>query len=264
MRALLGAIGRRALWARAEITEAARLVNETALGLRRAPFTVHGFRRPTAVVQMVKVGVQSIPITFLIAFSVGMILALQAASQLRRFGATIYTADLVGITLTRELGPLMTAIIIAGRSGSAMAAEIGTMRVSEELDALKVMAINPVEFLVLPRLVALLVMLPCLSVLADAVGILGGAGVGTALLNITPANYLAQTFRAVLVKDIITGLVKSLAFAAIIGMVGCFMGFRAEGGAEGVGRSTTASVVVAIFLLIVADLFFTTLFYMTD
>jgi phospholipid/cholesterol/gamma-HCH transport system permease protein len=117
---------------------------------------------------------------------------------------------------------------------------------------------------VLPRLVALMVMLPCLSVLADAVGILGGAGVGAAILNITPANYLAQTFRAVLVKDIITGLVKSLAFAVIIGMVGCFMGFRAEGGAEGVGRGTTASVVVGIFLLILADLFFTTLFYLTD
>ena len=264
MKALLGAIGRRALWARVEIAEAARLVNETTLGLRRAPFSAHGFRRPSTVAQMVKVGVQSIPITFLIAFSVGMILALQAASQLRRFGATIYTADLVGITLTRELGPLMTAIIIAGRSGSAMAAEIGTMRVSEELDALKVMAINPVEFLVLPRLVALMVMLPCLSVLADAVGILGGAGVGAVLLNITPANYLAQTFRALLVKDIVTGLVKSLAFAAIIGMVGCFMGFRAEGGAEGVGRSTTASVVVGIFLLILADLFFTALFYVTE
>lgn len=264
MRALLGAIGRRALAARVELAEAARMVNETTLRLRRAPFSAKGFRRPSTVFQMVKVGVDSIPIAFLIAFCVGMILALQAASQLRRFGATIYTADLVGITLTRELGPLMTAIIIAGRSGSAMAAEIGTMRVSEELDALRVMGLNPVEFLLLPRLVALVVMLPCLTMLADGMGILGGLTIGTLALDITPANYLAQTLRALFMRDVLTGLVKSVAFAVIVGMVGCFMGFRAEGGAEGVGRRTTASVVVGIFLLILTDLFFTGLFYLAE
>ena len=264
MKALLGAIGRRALAARAEVTEAARLVNETAARLRRAPFSPKGFRAPSTVAQMVKVGVDSIPIVTLIAFCVGMILALQAASQLRRFGATIFVADLVGISLTRELGPLMTAIIIAGRSGSAMAAEIGTMRVSEEIDALSVMGLNAVEYLVLPRVVSLAVMLPCLTVLADAVGILGGVAIGTLGLDITVANYLGQTFHALLVKDIVTGLVKSLAFAIIIALVGCYMGFRAEGGAEGVGRRTTASVVVAIFLLILCDLFFTGLFYMTE
>jgi phospholipid/cholesterol/gamma-HCH transport system permease protein len=264
MRAFLGAIGRRALVAGTELGEAARLVNETVLRLRRAPFSAKGFRRSTTVIQMVKVGVDSMPIVFLIAYCVGMILALQAAVQLKRFGATIYVADLVGITLTRELGPLMTAIIIAGRSGSAMASEIGTMRVSEELDALKAMAINPVDFLVLPRLLALVVMLPCLSVLADVVGILGGMSVALMLLDFTAATYLDQTVRALLVKDVLTGLVKSGAFAVIIALVGCFMGFRAEGGAEGVGQRTTASVVVSVFLLIVADLFFTGLFYLTE
>lgn len=264
MKALLGAMGRRALAARADVTGAARLVNDTVARLCRAPFSPKGFRMPSTVAQMGKVGVDSIPIVFLIAFCVGMILALQAASQLRRFGATLYVADLVGISLTRELGPLMTAIIVAGRSGSAMAAEIGTMRVSEEIDALSVMGLNPVEFLVLPRVISLAVMLPCLTVLADAVGILGGVAIGTLGLEITAANYLGQTFHALSVKDIVTGLVKSLAFAVIIAMVGCFMGFRAEGGAEGVGRRTTASVVVAIFLLILCDLFFTALFYSTE
>lgn len=264
MKAILGAIGRRALAAREEVAEAARLVNETATHLRRAPFTAKGFRRPSTVAQMVKVGVESIPIVVLIAFCVGMILALQAATQLRRFGATIYTADLVGITLTRELGPLMTAIIIAGRSGSAMAAEIGSMKVSEELDALKVMALNPVDFLVLPRLIALAVMLPCLTTLADVLGILGGLAIGNLALDITVANYLAQTIRAISLQDIFSGLVKSVAFGVIIGIVGCFMGFRVEGGAEGVGRRTTASVVVGIFLLIIADLFFTALFYLAE
>ncbi len=264
MKALLGAIGRRALAARAELTQAARLVNETAARLRRAPFSPKGFRAPTTWIQMARVGVDSIPVVSLIAACVGMILALQAASQLRRFGATIYVADLVGLTLTRELGPLMTALIIAGRSGSAIAAEIGTMRVSEEIDALTVMGVNPVEFLVLPRVLALTVMLPCLTVMADLIGILGGAGIGTLLLDLTAANYVAQTVRALYVKDIAMGLVKSVAFALIIALVGCHQGFRAEGGAEGVGRRTTASVVVAVFLLIVTDLLFTALFYLTE
>jgi phospholipid/cholesterol/gamma-HCH transport system permease protein len=261
---VLGAIGRHFLAARAEVGEVARLVNETALRLRRAPFSPKGFRAPATWVQMAKIGVDSIPIVSLIAFCVGMILALQAAAQLRRFGATLYVADLVGVSLTRELGPLMTAIITAGRSGSSMAAEIATMRVSEEVDALTVIGLNPVEYLVLPRLVACMIMLPALTVLGDLVGILGGVFVGVSTLDMTAGNYLGETLRALYVKDIVTGLVKSLAFAVIIAGVGCYQGLRAEGGAEGVGRRTTASVVAAIFLLIVCDLFFTALFYKTE
>jgi phospholipid/cholesterol/gamma-HCH transport system permease protein len=210
---------------------------------------------------MVRIGVESLPIVFLIAGSMGMIVALQAATQLRRVGATIYVADLVGISLTRELGPLMTAIIIAGRSGSAIAAELGTMKVSEEVDALTAIGLDPVEFLALPRIVAMGIMLPCLTVLADVVGIFGGVVVAWVSLGIPVGNYIQQTLRALLLKDIFSGLIKSWVFAGIIAGVGCYQGFRVEGGAEGVGKRTTTSVVESIFLIIAADLAFTLIFY---
>ncbi len=190
-----------------------------------------------------------------------MIVALQAATQLRRVGATIYVADLVGVSLTRELGPLMTAIIIAGRSGSAIAAELGTMKVSEEVDALTAMGLDPVEFLALPRIVAMGIMLPCLTTLADVIGILGGVVVAWVSLGIPVGNYIEQTLNALLLKDIFSGLIKSGVFAVIIAGVGCYQGFRVKGGAEGVGRRTTASVVASIFLIIAADLVFTLIFY---
>lgn len=258
---VLGAIGRRGLRLAEGLHEAARLINEAARLLGRAPFTERGFRWPSAVRQIVLIGVNSVPIVALIALSVGMIIALQAAYQLRRFGAMSYVADLVGVTISRELGPLMAAIILAGRSGSAIAAELGTMKVGEEIDALNAIGLSPVQFLVVPRVIAMAVVLPCLSVLADVAGILGGMAVGAFVLSISPASYLAATARSMVLKDIFTGLIKSLAFALIIVGVGCFQGFRVEGGAEGVGRRTTASVVVSVTLVILADLFFTAAFY---
>lgn len=258
---LLGGMGRRALQVRGELAAAGRLLMQVAARLASAPFTAKGFRWTATFRQMVRIGVESLPIVFLIAGSVGMIVALQAATQLRRVGATIYVADLVGVSLTRELGPLMTAIIIAGRSGSAIAAELGTMKVSEEVDALVAMGMDPVEFLVLPRILAMGIMLPCLTILADLIGILGGVVVAWVSLGIPAGNYLDQTLHALLLKDIFSGLLKSWVFAGIIAGVGCYEGFLVEGGAEGVGRRTTASVVTSIFLIIAADLVFTLLFY---
>ena len=261
MAELLAGMGRRALSIRGDLAAADRLLIRVAARLASAPFSAKGFRWPATCRQMVRIGVESLPIVSLIAGSVGMIVALQAATQLRRVGATIYVADLVGVSLTRELGPLMTAIIIAGRSGSAIAAELGTMKVSEEVDALTAMGLDPVEFLALPRIVAMAIMLPCLTTLADVIGILGGVAVAWLSLGIPVANYLEQTLHALLLKDIFSGLIKSWVFAGIIAGVGCYQGFRVEGGAEGVGRRTTASVVASIFLIIAADLVFTLIFY---
>ncbi len=261
MAELLTGIGRRAYLLLDDGAAAGRLLIRVAARLAAAPFSPKGFRWPVTFRQMVRIGVESLPIVFLIAGSVGMIVALQAATQLRRVGATIYVADLVGISLTRELGPLMTAIIIAGRSGSAIAAELGTMKVSEEVDALTAMGFDPVEFLALPRIVAMGIMLPCLTILADVVGMFGGVVVAWVSLGIPVGNYIEQTLRALLLKDIFSGLIKSWVFAGIIAGVGCYQGFRVEGGAEGVGRRTTASVVVSIFLIIAADLVFTLIFY---
>jgi phospholipid/cholesterol/gamma-HCH transport system permease protein len=171
-------------------------------------------------------------------------------------------ASLVAISVTRELAPLLTAIVVAGRFGSAIAAELGTMRVSQETDALIVMGIDPVSFLVVPRLVALMITLPCLTVFADVVGILGGQLVAVTVLEMGVGGYAALTFDALVLEDILTGLVKSVAFAAIIGLVGCHQGMNTRGGAEEVGRATTASVVRSIVLMICADLFVTAIFFL--
>ncbi|RPI01662.1 MAG: ABC transporter permease [Calditrichaeota bacterium] len=228
-----------------------------------APFRGKPIRWGATFVQMVRIGVESVPIVSVISFCVGLIIAMQAAYQLERFGATIYVADLVGVSMCRELGPLITAIIIAGRSGSAIAAEIGTMKVSEELDALQTMALNPIGFLVAPRMIAMMVVVPCLTVIADFVGIAGGFVLAISNLKIAFIAYFNQTAEALLAKDFITGLVKSFFFAIIIAQVGAYQGFNVQGGAEGVGRSTTTSVVVSIFMVILADLMFTMLFYST-
>lgn len=235
MAELLARMGRRALQARGELAAAGNLLIRVAARLASAPFTAKGFRWPQTFRQMVRIGVESLPIVFLIAGSVGMIVALQAATQLRRVGAVIYVADLVGVSLTRELGPLMTAIILAGRSGSAIAAELGTMKVSEEVDALVAMGLDPVEYLALPRILAMAIMLPCLTTLADVVGILGGVVVAWVSLGISVGNYLEQTLKALMLKDLFSGLLKSWVFAGIIAGVGCYQGFQVEGEQRGSG-----------------------------
>ncbi len=228
-----------------------------------APFKGKKLRSYPTIIQMVRIGFDSIPIVAIIGFFVGLILGMQSAYQLKPFGATIFMANLVGVSVTRELGPMLTAIIIAGRSGSAIAAEISTMQVSEEIDALKTMGLNPVPFLVVPRVVAMMIMLPCLTLIADVIGITGGLIVGIFMENIDFTLYINQTASALAMKDLLTGLFKSVVFAWIIVTIACYQGFAASGGAEGVGKRTTSSVVASMFMIIVADVFFTGLFYST-
>jgi phospholipid/cholesterol/gamma-HCH transport system permease protein len=217
------------------------------------------FRR--AIHQGMAVGVNALPILSLISFFVGMILALQSAYELRKFGAMQFVANAVAISVTRELGPLMTAILVIGRSGSAFAAELGTMKVNEEIDALETMALDPVRFLVVPKLLAMLVMMPCLTMWSDAMGVLGGALFGVTNAGFTLGTYVHATLDALVLRDIVTGLIKSLMFGLVITMVGCQEGFRTGLGSEEVGRSTTSAVVMSLFMVIAVDLVFTALFY---
>jgi len=258
---LIGSIGKKTISGIADVSHASALINETVYWLFVGPFKRKGVRWASSIHQMVLIGYQAIPIVSLISLSVGIIMALQAAYQLRRVGALIYVADLVGISITRELGPLLTAIILAGRSGSAFAAEIGSMKVTEEVDALVAMGLNPVKFLVVPKMLGIMIMLPCLILIADFVGISGGFLIAVGSLNLNFERYLTQTVNALVLTDVLTGLIKGLVFALIIGFVGCHEGFSVDGGAEGVGLRTTRSVVTGIFLIILADCFFTVLFY---
>ncbi len=219
-------------------------------------------RRAEVFKQMVEGGVNSIPILFLIIFLIGLILAMQSAYQLQKFGVTSLVASLVGVTITREVGPLIAAIIISARVGAAITAELGTMVVSEEIMALETMAVRPVPFLVVPRFIALMVMLPCLTILADIVGILGGFCVGVGNLEISAGAYINNTLEGLANQDIITGLIKSVGFAAVIAIVACHEGLSVRGGPEGVGTATTRSVVMAILLIILTDLMFTIIFYL--
>jgi phospholipid/cholesterol/gamma-HCH transport system permease protein len=206
-------------------------------------------------------GVGALPILSLITFFIGLILALQSAYELRKFGALNFVASAVAISMTRELGPLITAIVVIGRSGSAFAAEIGTMKVTEEIDALETMAIDPIHFLVTPKFIAMIVMLPCLTIWANSMGILGGALFGVAQADFTLVRYIQSSLDALFLRDITTGLVKSVMFGITITAVGCHEGLSTGAGAEQVGRSTTRAVVVSIFLVILVDLVFTALFF---
>lgn len=226
-----------------------------------APFQGKPLRVQRAISQAMQVGVRALPILSLITFFIGLILALQAAYELRRLGAISFVANAVAISMTRELGPLITAIVVIGRSGSAFAAEIGTMKVSEEIDALETMAIHPVDFLVTPKFLAMLVMLPCLTIWANFMGILGGALFGVAQADFTWMRYIQASLDALFLRDIVTGLIKSVMFGITITAVGCYEGLSTGAGAEQVGRSTTRAVVVSIFLVILVDLVFTTLFF---
>jgi len=258
---LFGAIGRRVLPLRRDLHDASKIINDTFYWSFVSPLRGRPIRFRASISEMVKAGYNSVPIVSVISLFVGVILALQAAYQLKRVGALIYVANLVGVSLTRELGPIMTAIIVSGRSGSAFAAEIGSMKAAEEVDALTTMGINPVRYLVVPKLVALMIMLPALTIIADLVGIFGGFLLATTALELHPYNYFQQTVTSLLVKDVFTGLLKAWAFGIVITLVGAYQGFKVEGGAEEVGRRTTSSVVISIFLVIIVDLFFTALFY---
>ena len=218
-------------------------------------------RTKAVVYELWKIGVKSWFIVALSSLFIGMVLAFQSAYQMQKLSAEIYIASLVGLSVVREIGPVITALIVAGRVGSAIAAELGTMRVTEQIDALVTLAADPVRFLVVPRFLALIVALPILTLWADAVGILGGFLIGTMKLSILPSLYWKMTTIPLMFKDLASGLLKSFIFGIIICIVSCFEGFRAEGGAEGVGRATTVAVVTSFLLIIAADCLCTAVFY---
>ena len=230
---------------------------------RSLPLLGNRNRWRTAINQMVAVGVEAIPMVGIMAVCSGFILAMQGASELRRFGAMKFVIDLVTVGFTRELGPLLTAIAVSGRSGSAFSAEIGSMVVTEEVDALRTMAIEPIEFVLAPKYLAALVVLPCLTIVSSACGIFAGALFMRISTNMALAAYFQYAVHAMVLRDVITGLIKSMAFATIIVQVACLEGFRVRGGPDAVGRSATAAVVKSTFLVILADVGFTALFYLT-
>ena len=200
------------------------------------------------------------PIVGLLTFLMGVVIAYQGADQLQRFGANIFIADLVGLSMVRELSPLLTAIIVAGRSGSAYAAQIGTMKITEEIDALRTIGVGPTELLVLPKMLALIIALPLLTLYADVTGVLGGMLMARSKLDVSFDVFLDRLGEAVSLSSFLTGIGKAPVFAAIIALVGCYRGFQVSGSADSVGRQTTVSVVQSIFLVILADALFSVAF----
>ena len=227
------------------------------------PFIGNRYRWEATIRQILQIGYGALPMVSLMAICTGFILALQGASELRRFGALHYVIDLVAVGFTRELGPLLTAIAVSGRSGSAFAAEIGTMKVTEELDSLRVMALEPIDFVLAPKYLAALISIPCLTIISTFFGIVAGGLFMFFSTRLAPFLYLRYVMESIALRDVITGLIKSVAFATIIAHVGCLEGFRVRGGPDSVGRSTTSAVVKSTFLVIVADAIFTAIFYFT-
>jgi len=230
---------------------------------RTLPLVGNRNRWRSAIGQMLAVGVDAFPMVGVMAVCAGFILAMQGASELRRFGAMEFVVDLVTIGFTRELGPLLTAIAVSGRSGSAFSAEIGSMVITEEMDALRTMGIDPLEFVLAPKYLAALIVLPCLTILSNACGILAGGVFMRVSTDMAFGVYLRDVAHSMALRDVITGLVKSVAFATIIVHVGCLEGFRVRGGPDAVGRSATSAVVKSTFLVILADVGFTAIFYLT-
>jgi len=242
------------LEAMAESGRMALLLWEATVCLFRPPWRIGLFFR-----QMEFVGVNSLFVVLLTSLFTGMVLALQTYHAFRLFSAEGLVGATVALSMTRELGPVITALMVTGRAGSSIAAEIGTMRVTEQVDALTVMAINPVQYLVTPRVVAGLVMLPLLTVVSDFVGILGGYLVGVKMLGINGGIFMNRIYELVELSDIYDGLIKAAVFGVILTLVGCYKGFYTFGGAEGVGRATTQAVVLASVLILASDYILTSL-----
>lgn len=205
---------------------------------------------------MEKTGVNAVPIVALISFLLGLVIAFMSSLQLEQFGANIYVASLVSIAMVSELGPIMTAIVVAGRSGSAFAAEIGTMKISEEIDALFVMGFDPTLFLAVPRILASIVVVPLLTLFSNIFAIAGGLVVGVLILDLTMSSYITQTIKVLTLFEVVWGMSKSAVFAVIISWVGCLRGFQTRGGADAVGNAATSAVVSGIFLIILFDSMF--------
>jgi len=256
MRIFIKEIGKRSARFIEESGRISTLLVQAAAGIFRLPF-----RFGENVKQMEEVGANSLPVTMVTAAFTGMVLALQSYTAFKRFNAESLVGTVVALSVTRELGPVLTGLIVAARAGSAMAAELGTMRVTEQIDALYTLAVDPVEYLVSPRLLAGFIMLPILTALADIVGIIGGYFVSVCILDANPVIYIRRTFDLLQYQDIYSGLFKAATFGIIISLIGCYQGFYTEGGAEGVGKATTGAVVVAYILIIMSNYILTALFF---
>ena len=243
-----------------EFRSGLEFVGEATLSLLRLVRGQARFRRSDLMLLIEDCGVSALPIVTLISFLVGMILAFVGAIQLQQFGAEIYVANLVGIAMLREMGAMMAGIIMAGRTGAAFAAQLGTMRVTQEIDALTTMGISAMDFVVLPRMMALCLMMPLLALFADLMGVLGGAVVGAMMLDLSPALYLRQTVEAVSFSDFSSGILKSVVFGVLIAIAGCLRGMQCGNSSAAVGEAATSAVVTGIVLIIVADATFTVLF----
>jgi len=262
MRRFLGFLGRGLIRFLEHLTSILYLLREIAYWLVVAPFKGKHWRWREIARMMDEVGVGSLPLVLIISMAVGMIVIMLTASQLRTLGATRYSAGLVTLALMRELAPLFTGIVVAGRVGAAITARFGTMKVSEEVLALESMAIHPVSYLVLPVIIALLVMVPCLTLFAEGSGLLGSFAVGTLAMGIDPDLFQAQVTDHLQNLDIMVSMVKSVAFALVVGVFCSYEGLIVEGGAENVGRATMVSVVFSIILVVIADAGITAAFYL--
>jgi phospholipid/cholesterol/gamma-HCH transport system permease protein len=238
-----------------------QFIGECWIGTRRLVMGNAGFRWNDCLGEMQKCGAMALPIVSLISFLVGVTLAYSGAIVLRRFGADIWVADFIGVAMTREMGAMMVGVVLAGRTGASYAAEIGSMKVNQEIDALAILGISPVRFLVLPRILALGLMMPLLALYANCLGILGGMAVAYYTLDIPPAAYWVEMLTMVDLPDVTVGVIKAVVFGLIVGLSGCLRGLQAENNAAGVGRATTSSVVTAILFIIVADAVFAVLFH---
>ncbi|HEY5079621.1 MAG TPA: ABC transporter permease [Opitutaceae bacterium] len=235
-------------------------IGECWIGVRRLVTGHAGFRWIDCVAEIQKCGAMALPIVSLISFLVGITLAYSGAIVLKRFGADIWVADLIGVAMTREMGAMMVGVVLAGRTGASFAAEIGSMKVNQEIDALKILGISPVRFLVLPRILALGLMMPLLALYANCLGILGGMAIAYVSLDIPPTAYWVEMLTMVDLPDVMVGVIKAVFFGLIVGISGCLRGLQADNNAAGVGRAATSSVVTAILFIIIADAIFAVLF----
>ena len=257
-------IGKKSIVAFNNFTDVVIFTGETAVAFAKSVKQPRRFRIRPILFNIRTAGFDALPIVGLLSFLLGIVVAYQGADQLRQYGANIFVVDLVGLSMLREFAPLITAIIIAGRSGSAYAAQIGTMAVTEEIDALMTLGISPQELLVLPKVIALIIVLPLLTMFADILGVFGGMIMASQQLGVGFVEFLDRFAKAVSPTAFMIGIGKAPVFAAIIAMVGCYQGFKTKGGADSVGRQTTRSVVQSIFLVIVADAIFSVAFSALD
>lgn len=257
-------IGRRAEAVWQDAFALLSFIGESALAMLRIAPMPNRWRWKPVLHNIQIAGFDALPIIGLTSFLLGVVVAYQGADQLRHYGANIFVVDLVGFSMLREFSPLITAIIIAGRSGSAYAAQIGTMVVTEEIDGMRTIGIEPIELLVLPKIIALLLALPLLTMFSDATGVLGGMMMARTQLDIGYPEFILRFGNEIHLSALLIGIGKAFVFAAVIAIIGCFQGFRTKGNADSVGRQTTRSVVQAIFIVIVLDAVFSVIFSMLD